>query len=88
MAASITVELTQESFIEWPGERVETRALFAPARIPKVVPVAAMETALVPAGPSESLLTADALQAALLAVVVLTASAAALTAMFALLLFR
>ena len=57
---------------------------------PSVVPVSAIEAieALIPAAPTEPLVTAAAIQGALLGIVVLTAGSAAATAIVALAFFR
>ncbi|MDB4996322.1 MAG: hypothetical protein JWM74_3754 [Myxococcaceae bacterium] len=74
------------SFVAWPGDRVETNALLMPAT-PSIVPPAAIVEPVVHAPGSEPLVTVSAAWAALLAVLVLTAGAAAVTPVVAFLLF-
>ena len=78
--------IENESARDWPGERVETNALFAPTTLPNVVSVSAID-ALLPTTASEPLVTAAALYGALLGIVVLGAGSAAATAILALAFF-
>ena len=73
----------------WPGDRVETDALLMPSGPPSApAPAPVTQDAFVAMPASEPLVSASALGAALLAVLVLTAGSGVVTSMVALVLFR
>jgi hypothetical protein len=77
------------SFAAWPGERVETDALLMPASAaPAAVTAPVIEEAVVATLSSEPFVSASALGAALLAVIVLTAGSCDVTSLLAITLFR
>jgi hypothetical protein len=86
VSISLAIDDGDLEFEEWPGERVETRALITPNRIPKVAPVSIespLLPSLLPAPAVESLVTADALRGVALAIAVLSAGSGAFTALVA-----